>query len=229
MAGNGVRRLHCFLPKDIVDGWDKLKHKVPRDKELLRISRKSSFVVMRRTDYDPPPTNKLPESVQVLYHCNLGKFHNGKVRHLPIGRDFRSAGAFQKLYDAWNGKTLDKLSLVYANFGQNTHVSRRVAIKQLRRLSFVDCVEGVRFLNYPMSRKKYAQTLAGYRFVICPRGNGRDTFRFWDSLCCGCIPIVPLGTQPNWNLPYIEIEPGQWHRLTQRDLEQAWEKMLDRE
>ena len=229
MDGTGVSRLHRFLPEAIVDGLRKQNRNLSRKEELLRVSQKSNFVVMRRTDKDPPRARAIPDSVQVLYHCNLAKFQRGKIRHLPIGRDFRSAGAFQKLYNSWTGKPLDKPSFVYANFGQNTHVSRPVAMKQLRHLHFVDCVDGVRYLNYPMSRDEYAQTLAGYRFVICPRGNGRDTYRFWDSLCCGCIPIVPSGTQPAWNLPFIEIRPAHWHQLTQRTLEQAWEKMLDHE
>lgn len=28
------------------------------------------------------------------------------------------------------------------------------------------------------------------KFTICPRGNGIDTFRLWDSLYLGAIPIV---------------------------------------
>jgi len=28
------------------------------------------------------------------------------------------------------------------------------------------------------------------RFVLCPRGNGIDTHRFWEALVCGAIPVV---------------------------------------
>lgn len=38
----------------------------------------------------------------------------------------------------------------------------------------------------------YASISSQYRFVVCPRGNGIDTHRFWETLYRGSIPIVEI-------------------------------------
>ena len=41
----------------------------------------------------------------------------------------------------------------------------------------------------------YARLASDYKFVVCPRGNGIDTHRFWETLYRGSIPIVESS---NW-------------------------------
>lgn len=38
----------------------------------------------------------------------------------------------------------------------------------------------------------YANIASPYRFVVCPRGNGIDTHRFWETLYRGSLPIVEI-------------------------------------
>lgn len=38
----------------------------------------------------------------------------------------------------------------------------------------------------------YAHISSQYRFVVCPRGNGIDTHRFWETLYRGSLPIVEI-------------------------------------
>lgn len=47
-----------------------------------------------------------------------------------------------------------------------------------------------------LNRRKYRELLRRHRFVLCPRGNGMDTHRFWESLYAGSIPIVE---ESNWS------------------------------
>jgi len=52
-------------------------------------------------------------------------------------------------------------------------------------------------LNYSVpGRREYCELLRQYDFVVCPRGNGRDTHRLWESLYMGSIPIVKKGDLP---------------------------------
>ena len=37
---------------------------------------------------------------------------------------------------------------------------------------------------------RYANLASGYQYILCPRGNGLDTHRFWESLYRGCTPVV---------------------------------------
>jgi len=46
-----------------------------------------------------------------------------------------------------------------------------------------------RRLDYP----DYLASLGDARYVICPRGNGLDTLRFWETLIVGAVPIVKSG------------------------------------
>jgi hypothetical protein len=37
------------------------------------------------------------------------------------------------------------------------------------------------------------RTLAAYKYILCPRGNGIDTHRVYEALAIGVIPIIELG------------------------------------
>ena len=47
-----------------------------------------------------------------------------------------------------------------------------------------------KFLSYTLSYKDYMERLSQSKFVICPPGKGKDTFRFYDTIYSGAIPIV---------------------------------------
>ena len=63
---------------------------------------------------------------------------------------------------------------------------------------------------------KYLSTLAKYRFSLCVRGNGIDTYQFWESLYLGVIPVVINNKHTNMGaflnhikhlgLPFYEIK-----------------------
>jgi hypothetical protein len=38
---------------------------------------------------------------------------------------------------------------------------------------------------------EYIESLKQHKFVLCPFGHGFDTFRTWEALYSGCIPIIP--------------------------------------
>lgn len=46
----------------------------------------------------------------------------------------------------------------------------------------------------------YKQELLSHKFILCPRGNGIDTHRLWESLYCGVIPIV----KRHWTHSYLD-------------------------
>ena len=38
--------------------------------------------------------------------------------------------------------------------------------------------------------ESYMSIINKHKFVCCPRGNGIDTYRFWETIYMGCVPIV---------------------------------------
>lgn len=61
-----------------------------------------------------------------------------------------------------------------------------------------------------LSPQQYAEISSGFKFIACPRGNGADTHRFWETLYRGSIPVIKSS---EWShnlkvlgLPFVEIE-----------------------
>jgi hypothetical protein len=59
-----------------------------------------------------------------------------------------------------------------------------------------------------LSLKEYTEKLNHHQFILCPRGNGIDTHRLWESLYNGIIPIVEqhIHYQCLENLPVIIVD-----------------------
>lgn len=45
-------------------------------------------------------------------------------------------------------------------------------------------------MHQRLNPRGYARLTSDYKFIVCPRGNGIDTHRFWETLYRGSIPIV---------------------------------------
>lgn len=94
-------------------------------------------------------------------------------------------------------KKLDTLrersKLLYVNFRPYTYPSERgIVIEKMRNFSSVcnrvtiatpTTTDGTHF-------SEYLQEIIDHRFCVCPRGNGVDTHRLWESLYCRTIPVV---------------------------------------
>jgi hypothetical protein len=58
----------------------------------------------------------------------------------------------------------------------------------------------------------YKEELLDHKFMLCPRGNGVDTHRMWESLYCGVIPIVQrnhVHSSLERNLPILFVNSYQ--------------------
>ena len=77
----------------------------------------------------------------------------------------------------------------------------------------------------PAGFSRYLTALSKSMFCICPRGNGIDTHRFWESLYMGCIPVIkaehllachadlPCLVLDDWtDLANVDLS-GEWHRI----------------
>ena len=79
-------------------------------------------------------------------------------------------------------------NLVYLNFSVHTYPQERQGVYSLFHsqpwvtIGSFDTSEG--------GRLAYLRDLRNHAFVLCPRGNGVDTHRMWETLYMGSIPIV---------------------------------------
>jgi len=72
----------------------------------------------------------------------------------------------------------------------NTHPARQQVLEIVKDKPFIVKQHLGNFLNYSISREEFFDALEGSKFCICPRGNAYDTFRMWDALYSGTVPIV---------------------------------------
>ena len=79
-------------------------------------------------------------------------------------------------------------NLVYMNFSIGTYPLERQKVWDLfKDKSWVTCEDPVNSLE---GRKTFLSNARNHHYVICPRGNGIDTHRLWETLYMGSIPIV---------------------------------------
>jgi hypothetical protein len=78
--------------------------------------------------------------------------------------------------------------LAYANFSIHTYPSiRKPLMEHLKTQSWVTIGNAECSMT---GRRKFLQQLREHKFTFCPRGNGIDTHRLWETLYMGGIPIV---------------------------------------
>lgn len=74
---------------------------------------------------------------------------------------------------------------------------------------------------------RYMDNIYNHRFVICPRGNGIDTHRFWECLYMNSVPIVKKDIN-NWfynDLPVLYV--NNWEELNEELLIDMWDIYKD--
>lgn len=80
-----------------------------------------------------------------------------------------------------------------------------------------------------ISPKSYAKLSAEFKYVVCPRGNGIDTHRFWEALYRGSCPII---VNSNWSeyfselgIPFLAVNKfGDLYSLRRSYLDEVFEQ-----
>ena len=128
------------------------------------------------------------------YWCgiNMNVVSNNTILKLPLGiTNDSDESSIHKIYgnlDIMEIKDVEKSKCIYMNFNVNTCKPEREIVYDLFvNKPFVtlgkseDTIEG---------RSKYLTEIKEHKFVLCPRGNGIDTHRLWETLYMKSIPIV---------------------------------------
>ncbi len=74
-----------------------------------------------------------------------------------------------------------------------------------------------------LSMDEFYEDISKSKFMICPRGCGIDTYRMWDCIVLGCIPIVQKyeGHKYFEDLPILFIEN---YNITEEQLDKTYEE-----
>jgi len=111
---------------------------------------------------------------------------------------------------------------VYMNFSTDTHPVRRDVYRRFNSKPWVTV--GTVF-HTREGRAQYLRNLRNHEFVLCPRGNGVDTHRLWETLYMGSIPIVQRDiAHRDWeDLPIAWI--NSWDEVTPEWLDAQLERI----
>jgi hypothetical protein len=105
-----------------------------------------------------------------------------------------------------------------------THPER----KELLELVTED-ISNVMAIHKRITAWEYSRLSQQYEFIACPRGNGIDTHRFWESLYRGSVPVVKRSIWTEMieelGLPIVQLD--SWEEIHQLDLEGEFSKHLD--
>lgn len=201
-----------------------------------RLSR--SGVVYCKTDYlgcQPSASVLVTGSSDIIIDDRLAGLHRGTwfathadttaehVRGLPLGltsydpRTMSDTFLFQfgdntpshaefaddsMIVNAW-GRPKSSRWNMYANFSVHTFSDRLRIWNELAQQSHVRCVEPT-----VGGRQQFLYDIREADHVVCPRGNGIDTHRFWESLYVGAVPVVERSRVVEWfsGLPFVAVD-----------------------
>lgn len=190
-----------YVRSDLLD--EQLLHSLPKTVETL---------ISGNSDRDFTEPIEIPSFIRRVFLQNLS-FDSQNVDVLPIG--------VENLALAKNGlphlfSTSDQTRLNRALVGPFglTHADRK---------ELLEAVSGREQNVYKVERRmtawEYSRVSRRYQFVACPRGNGIDTHRFWETLYRGGIPVV---RKSNWSihvarlgLPLVQL--NSWAELPNLD------------
>lgn len=132
-------------------------------------------------------------------------------------------------------KTCEKTILCYANFGLACDRwfgnPRNIVHQDIQKLPFIIC-DNIGATGRHFHHNYYYDKIARSKFAICPRGCGIDSYRLWDCILLGCIPIVEKydGMQQFNDLPILFIDSYKdYGKLTEEYLNTVYQEFQQRD
>lgn len=140
--------------------------------------------------------NNIPENIIKWFGTSLNAKH-AIFEHLPLGVLPEHLDA---MIEIANGQKEQRDNLLYVNFGITCSfrsiLDLRINDAKQHRIEFANFAkienppEGISWPAYRNYLCKFFHNLLTSKYVLCPHGAGIDTFRFYEAMYLGCIPIV---------------------------------------
>ena len=180
------------------------------------------------SDYSVNMTNSLRFDglYDKWYGINVDRI-SPKIQIIPLGADTHSDKAYSDnkegiLYEVSRAPVEPCDTLAYMNFNAYTYLQERALID----LEFKDISWVKAHVNQSIPYREYCQNIRNHKFTFCPRGNGIDTHRFWETIYLGSIPIVIDYPQMSYFFDQLPIVKAKsWFHITDKFLEAEYERI----
>lgn len=127
---------------------------------------------------------KKPKSISKWFGINIF-YENDNLIPIPIGIPGKFTAFYDKQYAFKKYSIENKINKIYINFRDNTNNKERQGLKSYYKKKDWAVVE-----NHKINSDEYQHNLKKYLYNLCPFGNGIDTYRIWETLASGSIPIT---------------------------------------
>lgn len=186
--------------------------------------------IISHSDY--PIDDSISEKFEIIF-CTNNRSNNENTFSLPLGVAnnhteldiLKIIGDKNNLYSVMN-TPIQKKNLLYMNFSINTQKSlRNYIFNHYKNFDWV-------LHDLPSHNENgwlnYLRTVKASKFTLCPRGNGDDTHRLWESIYLGTIPIIEkLKTHDICNdLPVLFVD--NWGDLNEEYLNDKYSEMINK-
>ena len=181
-----------------------------------------------------------PNKIKHIFSHSVG-IKNDKITMIPLGHDPKAIpyhNYILKLQNEFINNKINRNILCYYNCTLPPDVIhwygmiRRNIYQWAINTDFITveyCKVNPRPLNDELFYNYYNK-LVSSKFIICPRGCGIDTYRMWDAIYMGCIPIVEKyeGYNDMTDLPILFVNgPSDYLKLTKEYLETEYDKIIN--
>lgn len=151
------------------------------------------------------------------------------VKHIFCPLHLKSIKTTLNILPIGNSCTLDfnpnrKKDILYSFIGfQNSHPVREVLFSKIKNDNIIlkkqyHFNDPQKALTTSISDEKYKDILERSIFSLCPRGSSVNSFRFWESLAAGAIPILIaddwLMPKFNWDETVINIPEEKVYKVS---------------
>jgi exostosin family protein len=179
---------------------------------------------------DLPDGRELPANVTTLFAVN-NHLDDRRAISLPLGVRVGNLSALQSIRQ----RPSRRAGLLYGNFtridafyplgpGGAPHIRARL-VDRLSSASWASLDISDRSRTKREDLLNYYSETAAHRFVLAPEGNGPDSYRAWEALYLGAIPIV-MRSRPMSafaGLPILFTD--DYSELSEDFLERRWQEM----
>jgi hypothetical protein len=182
---------------------------VPSLTKYLPSTKKNGVFIAGNSDYEFTSTENLPLEHFAQFYLQNSYISDGKKIHtLPIGIENLRVGinGLPRNLKFKNHENLRSPKVLVGPFSP-THSERNelLSLARSERDTF-------QIIDSSLSPKKYSNLVREYIYIACPRGNGIDTHRFWETMYRGLIPIVKRSawsqSLEELGLPFLQV--NEW-------------------
>lgn len=167
---------------------------------------------------------QIPENC-VTWFAEHANIKHPKIRCLPLGTDEKTIEKITRINEELRTVGHGKTNLCYANFRIGSNPNDRIqAMNICASRGFMTAMhcDDIGFSQHTeIAQNIYLENVVKSKFVVCPEGAGVDTYRFWETLYLGSIPVVKQNEWiKNFNLPVVVL--NDWYELSESFLNEKW-------